>query len=265
MRKGLLLITAMLVVFAMPMSLAAQEKEIEVEVKVCEESCKGELHKCKEESKVDKVTMLKLQKLQIELKMKNLELDKQKSDIMEKMHEEYMSDNPSRKALDKLGAQLFDIEAKLLSNRNDFILEARKFASAEQMMMFHKCCGEKGHGRMGCGGHAGMECCKGHAGMECCKGHGGMSCGKGHAMIGCGKGHGGMKVLHGGKCGSMDHKCGSSCKSDGACKGDGEKRVIMIKCDDAGCGHKDKSECTDECLKKAIKVIEKELEKETDK
>jgi len=224
MRKGLFLVVAVMIAAILPAYLFAQGEMMKgkEDGKSCHESMQ----------KMDKETSLKIEKLRIDLKLRNVDLEKKRDGIHEQLLKEFTSENPNRKTIDKLAAEMRDVQASMMSNRHDFLFEARKLLTPDQFKMFMM-----HHGR-----GMGQGCCKGGmGGHDCMSGSGcGMMGKEGHSCM-SGSGCGGREGMGAGRCGGKDMK------------------VIKIECETMGCGHTDKSQCTDECLKKCkeIKVIEK--------
>ena len=205
MKKSRLLLVALFITAMLPLSLGAQEKEVEVEK--YEVSCKGGLHAMKA---LDPEVKLQLEKLRVELRLANVDLMKKKAELHDKMMEEFSKDDPSRKAIDKLSSQILDVSAKMMSNRHDHMLKARKIAGAEHIIKFMGCMG--GHGDCDCGmGH------KSGCGAGRMTGHRG--CGdrmKGAKAMGrrggCGSGDGRHMMKKGAGCGiGGDHECAEKC------------------------------------------------------
>ncbi|MBU8923248.1 MAG: hypothetical protein KOO63_15620 [Bacteroidales bacterium] len=258
MKKGLLVITALLIAVVLPMSLAAQEKDVEVkvEVKECDHGHGKSIHcehshgksinaKCSLAPEIS----LKIEKLVLELKLKNLELEKKQTDIHKKVYSQYIEENPDGKKIKKLTKAMLAVKAELMENQHEHFMAVRKLVSAEQFKMFMAC---QGHGsKMGKGMHGKM----GHGSMSCCS-QGKMSgCSSAGAMHGCksgksccssGKSMSGCKSIKSGK------GCGSHGDAMSGCKN------IKIKCEVECCKHTDKSKCTEKC--KEIKIIKKIIE-----
>lgn len=218
MRKGSFIVTAVLVAALLPVFLFAQGGQMKMK--------DGDKPHCESIQKLDPEVSLKIEKLRVDMKLKNLDLEKKQAGIHEEMFKEFTSDNPNRKTIDKLAGEMRDVRAALMSNRHDFMFEVRKLVSADQFKIFmtHQGCGmgqggckggmmDKGAG-CGMGGEGGHKCMMGGGGSGCCSSEG----------------------MGAGKCGGKEMKC--------------EVKTM-------GCGHADKSMCTDECLKKCeeVKVI----------
>ncbi len=208
MRKGSFIVTAVLVAALLPVFLFAQGGQMKMK--------DGDKPHCESMQKIDPEVSLKIEKLRVDLKLKNLDLEKKQAGIHEEIFKEFTSDNPNRKTIDKLAGEMRDVKAALMSNRHDFMFEVRKLVPADQFKIFmtHQGCG------MGQGDH---KCSMGKGGSGCCSTEG----------------------MGAGKCGGKEMKC--------------EMKTMKTM----GCGHADKSMCSDECLKKCeeVKVIEKVIEK----
>ncbi len=241
MRKGLFILTAIMIAAVLPVYLFAQGEPMKA--KECEKSCQESMQK------LDKETSLKIEKLGIDLKLRNVDLEKKRDGIHEQLFKEFTSDNPGRKTIDKLAAEMRDVQAALMSNRHDFLLEVRKLLSADQFKTFMS--------HHGCG--MGRGCCTGEMGGHGCmmgrEGHGSMSGERGHC---CTMGKDGRSRMGGSGCRGEGMGAGGCGVRDGKEMGC-DMKVIKVQCETMGCGHTDKSQCTDECLKKCqeIKVIEK--------
>lgn len=239
MRKGSFIVTAVLVAALLPVFLFAQGGQMKMK--------DGDKPHCESMQKLDPEVSLKIEKLRVDLKLKNLDLEKKQAGIHEEMFKEFTSENPNRKTIDKLAAEMGDVRAALMSNRHDFMFEVRKLVPADQFKIFmtHQGCGMgqggcKG-GMMGKGAGCGMGagcCAGGEGGHKCMMGGGNHKCSMGKGGSGCCSTEG----MGAGTCGGKEMKC--------------EVKTV-------GCGHADKSMCTDECLKKCeeVKVIEKVIEK----
>jgi len=223
MRKGSFIVTAVLVAALLPVFLFAQGGQMKMK--------DGEKPHCESMQKLDPEVSLKIEKLRVDLKLKNLELEKKQAGIHEEMFKEFTSDNPNRKTIDKLAGEMRDVQAALMSNRHDFMFEVRKLVPADQFKIFmtHQGCGMGKGGMMGMGAGCGMG---GEGGRGCMTGKGDHKCSMGRGGSGCCSTEG----MGAGKCGGKEMKC--------------EVRTM-------GCGHADKSMCSDECLKKCeeVKVI----------
>lgn len=229
MRKGSFIVTAVLVAALLPVFLFAQGGQMKMK--------DGDKPHCESMQKLDPEVSLKIEKLRIDLKLKNLELEKKQAGIHEEMFKEFTSDNPNRKTIDKLAGEMSDVKAALMSNRHDFMFEVRKLVPADQFKIFmtHQGCGM---GQGGCkGGMTGMGggCMMGKGDGKCSMGSGDHKCSMGKSGSGCCSSEG----MGAGKCGGKEMKC--------------EMKTMKTM----GCGHADKSMCSDECLKKCeeVKVI----------
>jgi len=239
MRKGSFIVTAVLVAALLPVFLFAQGGQMKMK--------DGDKPHCESMQKLDPEVSLKIEKLRIDLKLKNLELEKKQAGIHEEMFKEFTSDNPNRKTIDKLAGEMSDVKAALMSNRHDFMFEVRKLVPADQFKIFmtHQGCGM---GQGGCkggmtgmgggcmmGGEGGRGCMMGKGDHKCSMGSGDHKCSMGKSGSGCCSSEG----MGAGKCGGKEMKC--------------EMKTMKTM----GCGHADKSMCSDECLKKCeeVKVI----------
>ena len=162
MRKGSFIVTAVLVAALLPVFLFAQGGQMKMK--------DGDKPHCESMQKLDREVSLKIEKLRVDLKLKNLDLEKKQAGIHEQMFKEFTSDNPDRKTIDKLAGEMRDVRAALMSNRHDFMFEVRKLVSADQFKIFmtHQGCGmgqggckggmmDKGAG-CGMGGEGGRGC-----------------------------------------------------------------------------------------------------------
>ncbi|MCK4537792.1 MAG: hypothetical protein KAV42_03235 [Candidatus Krumholzibacteria bacterium] len=256
MKKGLLVITALLIAVVLPMSLAAQEKEIEVKVEV-EGHGYGHGHGESIHAKCDIAPeiALKIQKLALELKIKNLELEKKQTEIHKEIYSAYLEEKPDGKKIKKLTKAMLAVKADLMENQHEHFMAVRKLVPAENFKMFmtrHGHGAKMGagmHGKMGTGhqgrmGHGNMSGCTHGQGM-----HGNMSgCTHGQGMrgnmSGCTHGQG----MRGYKSGGSHHR--------GAGHGD---RIIKIRREIEKCDHTG-IECEVTC--KEIKVIKKVIKEE---
>ncbi|MCU0640002.1 MAG: periplasmic heavy metal sensor [Candidatus Krumholzibacteria bacterium] len=251
MRKGSFIVTAVLVAALLPVFLFAQGGQMKMK--------DGDKPHCESMQKLDPEVSLKIEKLRVDLKLKNLDLQKKQAGIHEQMFKEFTSENPNRKNIDKLAGEMRDVQAALMSNRHDFMFEVRKLVSADQFKIFmeHRGCG-MGDG-CGMGGEGGRGCMMGKGDHKCSMGMGAGCCAGGEGGRGCMMGKG-------------DHKCSMGQGGSGCCSSEGmgagrcggkEMKCEMKTMKTMGCGHADKSMCSDECLKKCeeVKVIEKVIEK----
>jgi len=229
-RKGSFIVTAVLVAALLPVFLFAQGGQMKMK--------DGDKPHCESIQKLDPEVSLRIEKLRVDLKLKNLDLEKKQAGIHEEIFKEFTSENPNRKTIDKLAGEMRDVQAALMSNRHDFMFEVRKLVPADQFKIFME------HRGQGMGGGCGMGAGMGMGGGCMMGGEGGRGCmsGKGDHKCSMGKGGSGCCSSEGmgaGKCGGKEMKC--------------EMKTMKTM----GCGHADKSMCSDECLKKCeeVKVI----------
>lgn len=233
MRKGSFIVTAVLVAALLPVFLFAQGGQMKMK--------DGDKPHCESMQKLDPEVSLNIEKLRVDLKLKNLDLQKKQAGIHEQIFKEFTSENPNRKNIDKLAGEMRDVQAALMSNRHDFMLEVRKLVSADQFKIFmeHRGQGMGGGQGMGAGcgmgGEGGRGCMMGKGDHKCSMGSGDHKCSMGKGGSGCCSSEG----MGAGKCGGKEMKC--------------EMKTMKTM----GCGHADKSMCSDECLKKCeeVKVI----------
>ena len=211
MKKSLLVIVALIIAVVLPMSIAAQEKDVEVKVEVIEcdhGSGKSAQAKCD----LDPEVALNIQKLNLELKIKNLELEKKVSEIHKEIYGAYLEEKPDVKKIKKLTKEMLAVKGDLMENQHDHFLAVRKLVPIDHFKMFMA---HHGHGaKMGSGMHGKM----GHGRSDCCS-HG--------KMDGC------RSIKSGKGCGTRSSTA-SGCshhKGAGKCVGKGEpceERVIKV-------------------------------------
>jgi hypothetical protein len=192
MRRFTPLFVVLMLVIAMPAVVLSQD---EVKTKPM----------CKKTVQIDKAVKLKLEKLNLQHKLDNFDLNAKQEKIKEEMMAELMKEEPSRKAIDKLYDDLAAVKGKLYKNKIDHLLEVKKLLPADHWELYL----QKHHGsKCSCGESGRCSHCGQKHGSSCCSGHG--SC----SHMGCGQ----MEKGH--KCGSMKGcgqggrmmKTGTSCK-----------------------------------------------------
>lgn len=194
MRKARFLAVLLVIALVLPMALAAQT-EVKVE-KVSEAKC------MKQTLKFSNEINLKLKKMELELKLMNLDLMEKKKELQKGLHEEYLKEKIDRKAIEKITKEMLAADEKLHMNRIGHMIAVREMLTPEQWKVFmdkRSCCG-------------GMGCCGSCMGGSC---GGGASCGGCKGMQGCSHGRAlDMK----GMCGDAGaHKCIKAVK--GGCAG----------------------------------------------
>jgi hypothetical protein len=200
MRKFTIAIVAVVALMLFSgMLLAQEEKVIKLEkghkCMAGEHQCKGDCYgKCKSATclGLDAEQKAKLHELKYKLKLAEIDLKADVKKLELELKHEMMSDDPSKKTVDKLVTDLFAAKAKIKKLSVDLAFDAKTFLKPEQwkkMLKMHMAKKAKG----------GCDCC-GSGG--CCSG--------GHGMM-----QKKMKMLHGGGCCSHG--------------GDVEKHIEIIK------------------------------------
>jgi hypothetical protein len=165
MKKFAALLTVVLI-FVSFVTISAQETEVK------KAPCKstGKM------AALDSETKVKLEKLKLQYKLDMVDLEAEKAKLHEAVMAEFMKDEPSKKAIEKIAKDVDGVKAKMHKIKMDYLWKTRQLLTPDQFKTFiHKY-------------HEGCSC-------SCCS-SGKCSCGG----SGC-------------KHGSASHKCSSSCKS----------------------------------------------------
>ncbi|MBN1164134.1 MAG: hypothetical protein JXB45_06125 [Candidatus Krumholzibacteriota bacterium] len=205
MKKHICVASLLMVVLLVPVLLSAQgeRKNLGLQPGVCAEK-----------AKIDPDTKVKLEKLMLEFKLKNVDLVASRKKIKQALKEEMLKEKASRQEVDKLSKKLMAVESTLHENHVDYAFAVREILNPEQFKAYMARHG--GEARCGCGSCGGDGgCC---AGSEGCRSGGGRGMHKMQGMgRGCGMDAGGCKVIK--KVIQQEKKC---------CQ-DTEKEIEIIK------------------------------------